>query len=304
MKRLLAVLIFASTTTHCMGQMMQVMSVSPMSDGIEFSDGFHRYENDTISISYDFWSERGLFKFSVRNKLNIPIYIDWKKSFLNWNSDPLPYWSNEVVLLSETKIKGGFYATNFLGSSVGSVSGKSKTETRVSRQERITVIPPNGEILCDNYHIVPEDNLIYMGATSQQLSVPKARKPNKKVAIYQETYDSLSSPIKLSNFLAVSFEENFDDEFFISNNFYLSEVMELDERQFLGAIKGKELAFRGGLPVKVNIYEKPLKKSSNFYMDVPKVMEFQSRRKMPDNTGLISIKMANPFKHPPVRNKR
>ncbi len=55
------------------------------------------YENDTISVRYDFWYERGLVGFTISNKLNKPLYIDWKKSVLFVNNTSFPYWQDKEV---------------------------------------------------------------------------------------------------------------------------------------------------------------------------------------------------------------
>ena len=37
-------------------------------------------ENDTLTLTFDFYRERGLMHLKVFNKLNVPLYIDWKQS--------------------------------------------------------------------------------------------------------------------------------------------------------------------------------------------------------------------------------
>ena len=61
------------------------------------------FENDTVRIAYSFWSENGSYSFSVYNKLNVPLYIDWKKSSLVKNNDKLNYWSDEILTKSSSK---------------------------------------------------------------------------------------------------------------------------------------------------------------------------------------------------------
>jgi len=47
-------------------------------------------QNDAIKVNYDFWSEDGITYFSVYNKTDKPLYIDWKKSVFIYND-----WKNE-----------------------------------------------------------------------------------------------------------------------------------------------------------------------------------------------------------------
>lgn len=46
-------------------------------------DNYLVYENDSIKITYDLWYHHGLVSFVIYNKLDIPLYIDWKKEFLH-----------------------------------------------------------------------------------------------------------------------------------------------------------------------------------------------------------------------------
>ena len=60
------------------------------------------FENDTIRISYNFWGKNGLAGFDVYNKLNIPIYLDWKKSAFIPNDKMMSYWQDETNTTGST----------------------------------------------------------------------------------------------------------------------------------------------------------------------------------------------------------
>ena len=78
----------------CTPQYMQVFNIE--SNKAKLSKDFFVYENDTVKISYSFWANHGLMAFSIYNKLDKPIYIDWKNSAFIYNSNKLNYWIDQT----------------------------------------------------------------------------------------------------------------------------------------------------------------------------------------------------------------
>ena len=72
--------------SSCSLKLTHLYETKPLSST---SNKDNTFENDTLKIIYSFWSEGGVFSFSVYNKLSIPLYIDWKKSSFIKNSDKL-----------------------------------------------------------------------------------------------------------------------------------------------------------------------------------------------------------------------
>ena len=42
-------------------------------------------ENNDIKVTYDMWAENGITYFSIYNKADKPMYIDWKRSVFVYN---------------------------------------------------------------------------------------------------------------------------------------------------------------------------------------------------------------------------
>src|SRR5690554_4989876 len=96
-------------------------------------NGFHVYENDSMKITYSFWKAKGLMTFSIFNKMDQPLYIDWKKSSYVDNSVKLNYWIDEEKSKAISSYGNYFYDGPWLkpGYAVsttvgGSVSSKVK----------------------------------------------------------------------------------------------------------------------------------------------------------------------------------
>jgi len=101
------------------------------------ADTAYVFENDTVRIRYDLWENKGKMHFSIYNKLNVPLFIDWKNSSFIMNDLPVPYWIDKT----ETRSRGG-------GVSNRGVSSYNSAGTMV-REDRVTMIPPHSKILKD-----------------------------------------------------------------------------------------------------------------------------------------------------------
>jgi len=63
-------------------------------------DHFPIFENDTIQVAYIFWSEDGVMGIFIHNKLNVPIYIDWKKCSFITGLTKHDYWDENISIVS------------------------------------------------------------------------------------------------------------------------------------------------------------------------------------------------------------
>ena len=90
----------------------------------------------------------------------------------------------------------------------------------------------------------------------------------KKTKVYQAEFDSKNTPLSLRNYIAVSKSENFDKEFFVENEFYVSSV----KAMYIGHALGKNTKAKNDNGE--YIYEQPYRKNTSFYIlhyDVTKV---------------------------------
>jgi hypothetical protein len=101
-------------------------------------DSVYVFENDTVRITYDFWFQKGQMKFSIYNKLNVPLFIDWKNSALIINDHTIPYYKDLTT-----------HDISTAGSAV-SVGGYTSHSSRSSGEsihlDRISFIPAHAKI--------------------------------------------------------------------------------------------------------------------------------------------------------------
>jgi len=198
------------------------------------------FENDRIKVKYDFWAQNGVMSFEVFNKLDSPIFIDWKNSALVYNGNKNDYWIDEVNSLSNSSS----LAVNslFLNNSVIQ-NGKSQSLTKSVRTERITFIPPRTNIRYSKFKLI-NDEFIDFKLTNDNIVKEKSKVNSKKVAIkYQLLFDNTNTILTFRNYLTYSLSENFKDYSFINNEFYLSNIKEMNSKEFDSKIDFNKKSF-------------------------------------------------------------
>lgn len=219
-------LIIISLLTSCVSN-YKVYEVS--SDILKKDKGVIVFENDSLQIKYSFWENNGLVLFILYNKMNIPIYIDWKKSSLIVNEQKLDYWRDvenvsSVSLYNDYLFKG-IPKTDFLAYSLGS----SVSKTTKEKEERVTFVPPKAYIQINKFTLFSNNSDPFKKANY-----------NKKDTVFEGesyTYEESkfninNSLFKFRNFLTISNDEKFTTETYIDNEFYISKSLKMSSEQF------------------------------------------------------------------------
>lgn len=235
-------------------------------------------ENTDLRIDYDMWSEDGITYFSIKNKTDKPMYIDWKRSVFIYND-----WKNNLWVEKST-------TESYV---VPSGTGKNITyERKVSTvtAERYTFIPPH------TYVSVPMTYTIMSGVSeitttdkngktsimiTQSLKNDKSLKKTSipsstgkgNVKAYVKTYTKEESPNRFRNFLTYSFDEKFTTEKYIENEFYVSKKTEMTKKNFDGPYKKANITVKvGGLKTKnkVKVFQSPYRNGTSWYNTIIK----------------------------------
>lgn len=248
--------------------MIQLMRLGPIETQFSEENKEYVFDNDTVRITYRFWAHHGKFEFSVQNKLNVPIYIDWKKSNLIYNGKPNVYWVEETVVKSKSVTTGiGFRGSYGVSYGTAATSGESIERPK----ERITFLPPASTIERNEYSI--ESAYYYlMDLTIEPENVPNESNPKKITKVYTQGFQEETSPLHMTNFLTFSTSENFENEWFVRNNFYLEEISEMELKHFRGKCTGRD---ENGHP----ICPRKLKANTKYFLYVPKGYDFEKRKK-------------------------
>jgi len=267
MKNLFRLLLLVIILIGCNKRYIQV--VETQTTNTEHSHEYYIYENDSLKVTYAFWANKGILSFTVFNKLEIPIYIDWKKSSFISNSFKFDYWVDE-----ERGITASYYGSYFyngpqvapgytVGGGVG-VGSSSKVKI-----ERITFIPPQSNYYRSQFYLLP---ISYYKIDTKETpkKVPFNGKPKKETSIYEVDFAIEGSPLVFRNFIAFSLSESFDNEFYVDNEFFISNIKEMDYRHY----KYKEKTDEG------YVYQRPYKNKTSFYLNVPNSKNVRARRSL------------------------
>jgi hypothetical protein len=231
------------------------------------TDGYWVFENDSVKLTYSFWAKKGLMSFSVYNKLDKPIYIDWKNSSFIVNSNKLDYWVDEQQS-NLIGYYGGYYYNGPLIKPGFTVNEAVQATTSTTiKPERITFIPPKSFYYQSKFYLMQKDFFLINTHMAQKLEMHRNDNPKKMTTVWEQNFDYSKSPLKFRNYLAFSFAENSSNFFFIDNEFYLSSVREMDFIHYLGKSNTDE---NGNTE-----YSRPYRKYTSFYIKIDPMNSIQ-----------------------------
>lgn len=233
------------------------------------------YENDSIRITYYFWGENGIVQIGVNNKLDKPIYIDWKKSVYKNAETELSY-APEIVITDENRKVYEQYA--FEGRFLHSIDYEMNYNTASSNEfatkvEDITEIKPYGYYMRLKYHLTPKQIYAFT-EEAKKLSEPSFENEGSFVTVYEATFDKSKSPFSFSSTVFFSLDKEFASPSKIVSDFYVAKGFEMNAKHFRGDKSGKDAEGRV-------IYKFPYRKSSRFYQEIDKkdALEYKTSKK-------------------------
>lgn len=181
-------------------------------------------DNDTLTLRYNFSSERGQMSLSLVNKLDRPLYVDWKRSSFIIGQNKIDYWYDVADVNLSTW--GSRYGRYTIGSTVGTIA----------KQDAVGFIPPQTRLDKQQFVIVPDGVLPLAGTPTirkeSSLANPDRKKP-LDVAVYR--YSADQSPLQFRNYLTLSTDKDFKTEFHIDTKFWASDVEVMPRGQLFAA---------------------------------------------------------------------
>lgn len=196
-------------------------NLKPAADGLML-------DNDTLTLRYSFYSERGVMKLTIFNKLAVPLYIDWKKSAFIVGKNKFDYWYD----VANVDLSGSAY--RFYRVSNLSLSGT------ISKEDQVAFIPPKTELVKQEFVVLPGGELPLNGepAVKQEKPTYEAASPKKQVSVQEYSYAPGQSPLTFRSFLTLSTQRDFQKEFYLDTNFWASDVRVMPRTQLEGNVAG------------------------------------------------------------------
>lgn len=209
--------------------------------------------------------------FSVYNKLEKPIYIDWKSSSFIYNKNKLNYWIDEQRASITGYYRGYFYNGPLIKPGFAINDGVQMATSTMVKPERVTFIPPKSFYYRSQFYLLPVANLKVDVKAAVRSTVPRNDYPRKQTNVYEQNFNPTTSPLTFRNYLAYSLSENVTNPQYVDNEFYLSSVKEMDYRHFLG----KAVESHNGK----STFARPFKKKTSFYVHIPAGYSAERREK-------------------------
>ena len=237
----------------------------------KFENNAYVYENNEVKINYNFWALGGQVEFTITNKLDIPIYIDWNQSHLIFNGSSYEYWYDEEETKSayrSSTISGQSSILTLLAGAYGSnrtTYGRSATAGLMSSNKKkvkqIIQIPSKSAISISKFNINKTPYFDCDFNLSQ-----KSRKTNST-----KEFSIENSPIIFRNFISYSTHENQNQFKIIDNKFYVSSASFISKTKFLGKKVFLNtcniVGYKKSTNYKSNAYyEYPNNKANTFYI--------------------------------------
>ncbi len=250
MRLLYLLVVCVLLSSGCATNWIQVVQVESPDKKARQTEKAIEFENDTLKVVYCFWENRGVMSFAVFNKLNVPIYIDWKRSAGIINGTKFDYWIDTTATTIPAYYQSFAYDSNVLYSSVttytknefkkadafneGMNQGIQVGTPLYTKAERVSFIPPNSQLTRRFMHLANFDYIDYDANRFTTESVPSTLKEGNYVAQISSTLPKDSSFLKFRNYLTFSTSEKFDTVYHVNHPFRVAKISMVKQAEFNG----------------------------------------------------------------------
>jgi hypothetical protein len=208
----LFIVLFSSCTTY------QYMTVNSSSTGKNEQKDFV-VENDSVRVQYNFNGADAPVNILIQNKLNQPMYIDWKRSALIINDRAVSYVAEKIPISGvigastynysyySTTTYGGLYAEARVPGQTDFIPPQSyitKTPLRVSNC-RVEGIPDTS---------FKKENVIILDGSVRRLK--------------RATFTEDDSPLRFKSYLTFITGDSLNKAVTYQHSFYISEIINTD----------------------------------------------------------------------------
>jgi len=198
-----------------LGACTQYQYITLNSDVYRADEQTFVWENDTVSIRYVFSGYNCPLTVQVYNKMNQPLYVDWKKSAVVYgDGSRLSLW-NDQVNISSTTVGGAVRMGNI-------AVGSAQTSGVMDKREQVSFIPPNSYVSVRPLAIM--SNLIKPLPQELKERVSFGDQNGSKVDKY--IFTSENTPFTFRCFLTLAVNDNFSNSIYIDQSFWVSQIMQ------------------------------------------------------------------------------
>jgi hypothetical protein len=220
MKKIILPFVFIASVSCTRYQYLTINRVQQdSSDSADFST-----ESDTLRISYSFSGLNGPIQLKIENKLDKPVFVDWKSSALIINGQALSYSGDKI------NVTGDINGTSYQLTHHFTTSSQTITAS-ASLQAYVQFIPPNSFI--SNTPLGLSDRFIPLPDSIRKTNLGLSN--GTVVTVKKINFGANNSPLRFRSYLSVRIGDPSSNPLTIENEFFVSEVLETtaDLKKFL-----------------------------------------------------------------------
>ena len=193
----------------------QMNTVSSTNTSLDEKAGGFKFENDSLKITYAFAGQDMPIHVTIYNKLNEPVYVDWKRSALISDNQSYSY-ADEAV-----QING-----DISGTSVGRgiTYSSASVNAQATLPQNVVFVPPHTQVT-KNVSKLDKNKLKYIaGESFVKTKVPGYGLGDENVKI--ANFDKENSPYLFKSYLTVyTLDGNTPKFTAYQNDFYVSQII-------------------------------------------------------------------------------
>jgi len=216
MKKLLLFCGLACLLASC--SKYQINTVSSTTTKKDLNSGDFVFENDTLAIVYRFNGQNAPLRVQIKNKLNDPLYIDWKRSSLIVKDQAINYMGNII------KIGGSFESSKDpLFSNLNYRTGT--LDASATLPEESSFIPPHAMI--DKVLLNVTDNFLSVSDDMFQKRLAYSKKGDESFYVKSAAFTKDNSPLVFRSYLTIYIDKGKESKMIPSQQeFYISESIQ------------------------------------------------------------------------------
>ncbi|SDM25771.1 hypothetical protein SAMN05421823_111241 [Catalinimonas alkaloidigena] len=171
-------------------------------------------ETDTLLLTYNFSGEGGPVAISIYNKLNHPLFIDWRQSSLIVGGQVFPY--------VEGPSEG--YVYEALGGPFGALPLRSSQD--------VALVPPHSYLQSPLFWLAPTP---YQGLPGDVWQERRGGRLFKR-----QGYSAATSPVYIRSYLAFGTDRPLTHPFYQQTTFWLEEVLQTTSARYVRLVRNEQ----------------------------------------------------------------
>lgn len=193
----------------------QLNTVRSTNTTLDEKSGGFKFENDTLKINYAFAGQDMPIHLTIYNKLNEPVYIDWKRSAFITGKESYSYADDAVQINGDVS---GISVGRGITYSNGSVTGQA------TLPQNVVFVPPHTQIT-KNISKINKNQLRYIADDSfVKTKMPSFGMGDQNVKLAK--FDKGNSPYLFKSYLTIyTLDGNTPKFTAYQHDFYISQII-------------------------------------------------------------------------------